>query len=663
MDRSLKNPALPSNLEGISAFDPIHGVVDLRDAGRDGAGLIAALLNSPMLQRLRRIKQLGHVSQVYTGADHTRYAHAVGTMYVMRSILYRIRSAGGFQEELLGSLRKCFPAAFEDRSEKPATIVTQHMLVAALLQDVGELPYNHATQSLLRPNDQLRTDLRNLVGFDVSQWKDKQVFTVASIYHAENREFLRGVDLGFLAYLISGVLPPQHTEETLRCRSLIHMLDGTVDADRLDYVYRDMLHSLGVVGSPDNVIQSILFYDNDGPVFSDPGPLTYFLLMRAHVWSTIYFSPAHRFHTVLLATALRAILKEPHCCQEFFGRGVARGLSLQDFRELDDVSLFSRLGQLRHSKTTEKVLDAKAMRALELLVDGGHSYEYWWLAPPNDASDASIDTSSLALPNDLFFDMFSEFQEYRLYEPATVRVAINEFPNSQTLLHLEECRGPIRAALSQPWLPLPMDKRILLFTPRGARGPAWNFVREAAKDGRLHAAILDNDPFTTHSISSDTRNDPSFSGPAIFISYCFDDQRQVIRIAEELYTRKQRYFYLGGAFQGVGGTAAQNSLQAVHEAEAFLIVASASYAARLQEQPNGNLAKEVGEIGHRVRTTSLATVPITLDEHHSVVSRFPWAQFGFESLPFLGAPLRDAGEADIRDVVTHVLHRIRSSAT
>jgi HD superfamily phosphohydrolase len=50
-----------------------------------------------MLDRLRRIKQLGFASYGYLAADHSRYAHAVGTMHVMQAILSRLTEVAGFR--------------------------------------------------------------------------------------------------------------------------------------------------------------------------------------------------------------------------------------------------------------------------------------------------------------------------------------------------------------------------------------------------------------------------------------------------------------------------------------------------------------------------------------------------------------------------------------
>ena len=55
--------------------DPVHGYVEVED-------FALALLDSMALQRLRYIRQLGFSYLVYPGANHTRFEHSLGTMFL-----------------------------------------------------------------------------------------------------------------------------------------------------------------------------------------------------------------------------------------------------------------------------------------------------------------------------------------------------------------------------------------------------------------------------------------------------------------------------------------------------------------------------------------------------------------------------------------------------
>ncbi|MGA9087395.1 MAG: HD domain-containing protein, partial [Methanoregula sp.] len=95
--------------------DPVHGYVEVDEE-------ILPLLDSPAVQRLRYIRQLGFSYLVYPGANHTRFEHSVGTMH------------------LAGVACRQFGLCTEDR---------QLVLVAALLHDVGHGPFSHASEPLM----------------------------------------------------------------------------------------------------------------------------------------------------------------------------------------------------------------------------------------------------------------------------------------------------------------------------------------------------------------------------------------------------------------------------------------------------------------------------------------------------------------------------------
>ena len=111
-----------------------------------------------------------------------------------------------------------------------------------------------------------------------------------------------------------------------KLKPLRHMTDGAVDADRLDYVFRDAHHTIGSLGIVDSVIDTVLSYDEHGPIFSDFGPVANFLVTRARLYATVYLSSANRFRVQLLITALRGIQKDDKAAEQFFGDSAPRSL-------------------------------------------------------------------------------------------------------------------------------------------------------------------------------------------------------------------------------------------------------------------------------------------------------------------------------------------------
>jgi HD superfamily phosphohydrolase len=124
--------SFPDLVETINALlaedktirDPVHGDVVLNF-------LETAVIDTRIFQRLRRIKQLGTVSLVFPGAEHSRFQHSLGTLYVA-DILLRSISKNALHG--LGDT---------EIQQKSFTLVVR---LAALLHDLYELPFSHTLE-------------------------------------------------------------------------------------------------------------------------------------------------------------------------------------------------------------------------------------------------------------------------------------------------------------------------------------------------------------------------------------------------------------------------------------------------------------------------------------------------------------------------------------
>lgn len=146
-----------------------------------------SIMDMPQFQRLRRIKQLGLISLIYPGANHTRFEHSIGTMNLGSKLA----------EEL--ELEK-------DEIELIRT--------SALLHDIGHGPFSHVSEGVLSVPHEKLTEyvIKNTSMKDLLEEK----FDVNEIVDIINGR-------GHLGPIVSGEL----------------------DVDRMDYLLRDS-HNTGV---------------------------------------------------------------------------------------------------------------------------------------------------------------------------------------------------------------------------------------------------------------------------------------------------------------------------------------------------------------------------------------------------------------------------------
>jgi HD superfamily phosphohydrolase len=159
--------------------DPIHDYIHLDELGQE-------LVDTPRMQRLRRVHQLGTGSLVYPGANHTRFEHSLGAYHLAG----QAATALGVSDE-----------------EKKA------IQAAALLHDVGHGPFSHTCDPLYR--DYLGRTHEDLA-IEAAQ---KGSIRDALVRH--------GVAPGSVVALIHGEGP------------LGGLISGGIDVDRMDYLVRD----------------------------------------------------------------------------------------------------------------------------------------------------------------------------------------------------------------------------------------------------------------------------------------------------------------------------------------------------------------------------------------------------------------------------------------
>ena len=241
--------------------DPVHGYIEVED-------FALALLDSQALQRLRYIKQLGFSYLVYPGANHTRFEHSLGTMFLADVASNRF----GLSED-------------------------EHTLVvaAALLHDIGHGPFSHASEPLMEKFLHRTHD-------DIALIVDERVGSLLCD---------RGIDPDELCAIVKG----NH--------SLSQIIHGDLDVDRMDYLLRDAYYTGAPYGSVDaqRLIRHLI-QTSEGTVLDENGvnAAESLLIARTLMRPAVYYHHVSRIGECMFQLSVLEHLKseKKEACQRLF---------------------------------------------------------------------------------------------------------------------------------------------------------------------------------------------------------------------------------------------------------------------------------------------------------------------------------------------------------
>jgi len=231
------------------------------------------VLDTPAVQRLRYVRQLGHAFLVYPGATHTRLEHALGTYHLARRSLAMLDEQGGDGGR----------AASED-----GLLIK----LAALLHDVGHYPFSHALEEAGFPSHE------GLAARHLGTPALKAALESFRLPALGSRllELIQGKSTSPLAGLIAGSLDLDKVEYLTRDAWMCGVPYGAIDADRL-------LTSLTVVGSGDGGLRVGIHEKGISALES-------LLFSKYQMYRNVYWHHAVRSATAmfkrLVTTAVRA---------------------------------------------------------------------------------------------------------------------------------------------------------------------------------------------------------------------------------------------------------------------------------------------------------------------------------------------------------------------
>ena len=189
--------------------DSIHG--DIRLSARE-----CDVIDTAAFQRLRHLKQLGMGQVTYPNATHTRFAHSLGVLAIMRRVI-----------DVAGK--------FDNISLTPAQKV--NLRLAALLHDIGHYPYSHLMEKVERVQ---------LTEEQVASTAESTVLDT-SVPAYPNHESLGTLIVTKQPELVKAIGSPKRAREVAALfarteaahQQFSKLIHSSLDMDRMDYLLRD----------------------------------------------------------------------------------------------------------------------------------------------------------------------------------------------------------------------------------------------------------------------------------------------------------------------------------------------------------------------------------------------------------------------------------------
>lgn len=218
---------------GKTITDPVHGDIHLNR-------LETALLNSPPLQRLRRVRQLGTTHLVYPGATHSRLSHALGTVRQAQKILEALleNHYGSHWPPVTLFTEWIDEGAGFEVLLAEATVLAR---LGALLHDIGHVPFGHTVEDDL---EIMESHDSNRPRFD-ALWADLSTEAREAIDVAQTARPLEGrlTGLGDEVRRLILSAEKKEGERASRYPFVADVVGNTICADLLDYIARDHLYT------------------------------------------------------------------------------------------------------------------------------------------------------------------------------------------------------------------------------------------------------------------------------------------------------------------------------------------------------------------------------------------------------------------------------------
>jgi HD superfamily phosphohydrolase len=200
--------------QGKIIYDPLYGFIRLTETENK-------IVHSPFYQRLRWIKQLGFSNYIFPGAEHNRFAHALGVMHMADQIVRAIGRA--VPDEKL----------FDPKANDPSSTFHKSMRISALLHDIGTFPFSHTCEGAYIKHG------------DSSFKKEERGKPLPNNHEHLGAFILKNTDYegGITRILQDDGIDPQEISRYVKGTNANilgnQILHSEIDCDRMDYLMRD----------------------------------------------------------------------------------------------------------------------------------------------------------------------------------------------------------------------------------------------------------------------------------------------------------------------------------------------------------------------------------------------------------------------------------------
>lgn len=239
----------------LDIVDPIHNFIRVYETE-------LKIIDSPIFQRLRRIRQLSGAHLTYPSAQHSRFEHSLGVMHIAGQAANALKEKGLLNSDQIQNIR-----------------------LAALLHDVGHGSFSHLFEEVLQEKRKISHEQMG-----------KEIILKSEIGDTLSKS---GFDKKFITKLAFG---------DTKYRFVNEIVSGSLSADMMDYLQRDGYFTGAEHAKIDHqrIIQSLDVYKSK--LALDRSALYSFesmVLSRYQMFKAVYFHKTVRSAEVMMLESIR----------------------------------------------------------------------------------------------------------------------------------------------------------------------------------------------------------------------------------------------------------------------------------------------------------------------------------------------------------------------